>query len=435
MIDLDALAELRRAFTTPEGWLRPAYGARSIAEIPPTIEALLRLTPSSACLPRPLWAPYAGASRVVLLLVDGLSLEHLSTLGPGQPFFSALLDASEVHPLTSVFPSSTAPALTTLQTGLTPAAHGLLEWTVYFEEFGRVINTLPFRGSGTRELNSLLRAGGTPEMLYDGETVYQRLSRAGVKTHVLSFAGHAGSAYSIATHRGATWVPYADARDLARRLGTVLAETPAPSYTYVYWGAIDSTMHEHGPGSRQHLEAMRLFGEALQAELLATIHPRIAAETVLMVSADHGHVPLGQPVPLDPLLPDLEPLLRRAPGGARIPVTGSPRNVFLLLEPGTVERAARLLGRALEGRAEVLRVGEAVGRGLFGQGMPGDRFSRRAGDLLIVPRPGYSIWYEEGPEPYLEQAGVHGGLSLEEMEVPLAITTLDRLRARACPAF
>src|ERR671925_563676 len=50
--------------------------------------------------------------------------------------------------LTSVFPSTTASAITTSYTGRTPLEHGLTGWFTYFGEAGCVSAALPLRSPG-----------------------------------------------------------------------------------------------------------------------------------------------------------------------------------------------------------------------------------------------------------------------------------------------
>src|SRR4051794_38211006 len=104
---------------------------------------------------------------IVILLADGLGYGQL--LGAAQagqaPNLAQLLDAAgrgDVHlaQITSVFPSATMAALASLQTGLPPAQHGIVGWTMYLHEFAQVAETArwgPSDGRGSyqdKELGS-----------------------------------------------------------------------------------------------------------------------------------------------------------------------------------------------------------------------------------------------------------------------------------------
>ena len=80
-----------------------------------------------------------GVDNIVLILLDGM----------GYNFFmrnAKLLDypiMDKLHAkVTSVFPSTTAAAMTTIYTGVAPKNHGCLAWFTYLKELG-LISTIP----------------------------------------------------------------------------------------------------------------------------------------------------------------------------------------------------------------------------------------------------------------------------------------------------
>src|SRR6185436_17335693 len=83
------------------------------------------------------------ARNIVLLIVDGLGDNYLQRRGAGSE-----LARRRRASLTSVFPSTTASAITTSYTGRTPLEHGLTGWFTYFGEAGCVSAALPFRSRG-----------------------------------------------------------------------------------------------------------------------------------------------------------------------------------------------------------------------------------------------------------------------------------------------
>src|SRR4051794_33235984 len=83
------------------------------------------------------------ATNVVLLIIDGLGDNYLQRHANGSE-----LARRRRTSLTSVFPSTTASAITTSYTGRTPLEHGLTGWFSYFSEAGCVSAPLPFRSRG-----------------------------------------------------------------------------------------------------------------------------------------------------------------------------------------------------------------------------------------------------------------------------------------------
>src|SRR3954447_5328221 len=94
----------------------------------------------------------SDARNVVLLIVDGLGDRYVRQRGAGGELARRRRGA-----LTSVFPSTTASAITTSYTGCTPLEHGLTGWFTYFGQAGYVAAPLPFR---TRGDNTPLRDKG-----------------------------------------------------------------------------------------------------------------------------------------------------------------------------------------------------------------------------------------------------------------------------------
>src|SRR5918999_5564525 len=80
-----------------------------------------------------------AARNLVLLIVDGLGDNYLMRRGAGGE-----LARRRRASLTSVFPSTTASAITTSYTARTPLEHGLTGWFTYFGEAGRGFGARPF---------------------------------------------------------------------------------------------------------------------------------------------------------------------------------------------------------------------------------------------------------------------------------------------------
>src|SRR5437868_4580100 len=101
----------------------------------------------------------ADARNVILLIIDGLGDNLLMRRAGGGE-----LARRRKHAITSVFPSTTASAITTSYTGRTPAEHGLTGWFTYFGEAGCVSAALPFRSRG--DMTPLSARGVRAEQIF-----------------------------------------------------------------------------------------------------------------------------------------------------------------------------------------------------------------------------------------------------------------------------
>lgn len=407
-------------------FIYPYYGAYSIAEIPPTIEAVLGHEPERARLP---FTDEIGRyERVLFFFVDGLGFDHFIDYKPWLPFFDKLATRGTVYPLTSVFPSTTPAALTTFHTGMTPQEHGLPEWAVYFEEFGEVIEPLPFRAHMTGAPDSLKDVGGNSAMLFKGQTVYERLAERGVASYVLISEHYADSTYSTTTQCGAHKVPFSTPEDLFNKLVGLLNEDTGPAYFFLYWNAVDVAEHMHGPKSREHIRALDELSHLLTDSLMARLEPEKVAKTLFMMSSDHGQTSiLNEDIIYLNEFPELEKSYRVSRLGKPIPPTGAPHDVFLHVRDEEVPAMLGHLSVALAGKAEVLTIEEALTRNLFGLNQVNRSFRERIGNILILPYEGYHVWYRFTPEGRFPHLGIHGGLSQEEMIVPFAVAPFTSL--------
>jgi hypothetical protein len=129
-----------------EGFLYPNYDGFSLLNIPASLCRLLG-APSFGAQPLAdelLKACGGEYQRVILLVVDGLGYDLLLRLweaGLGH-IWKSFIPEGVFAPLTSICPSTTAAALTTLWTGASPAEHGIAGYELWLREYGVVANMI-----------------------------------------------------------------------------------------------------------------------------------------------------------------------------------------------------------------------------------------------------------------------------------------------------
>ncbi len=84
-------------------------------------------------------------------------------------------------------------------------------------------------------------------------------------------------------------------------------------------------------------------------------------------------------------------------------------------------QAQALLQKMLGARADVLRIEQLIQAGLFGPVAPSPDFMKRVGNLVILPRGNETVWWYEKGRLQVKHNGLHGGLSRDEMEIPLIL--------------
>jgi len=346
----------------------------------------------------------ASARNVVFFLVDGLGYNYLADRGRGGALVDHLLGS-----ITSVFPSTTASAITTSFTGATPQQHGITGWFSWFPEADVLAAPLPFRRRG--DDTPLTDLGVTPAQLFDSAPLFDALPARPV---VVSQRRIVDSDYSRHFGGRAERRGYDDLAGLVREVEAAVTSGADRKYVYAYYPDFDSVAHKHGVASTQ--AATRLIAiDAAFADLLRRLS---GTGTAIVVSADHGFVDTRADEAL--VLEDyaeLAALLRQ-------PLSGEPRVAFCHVRAGGVdafiERASALLGD----RADVRRSRDLVAEGWFGPGEPHPRLADRVGDVTLVMRGHCTIKDRLPGEKQHVLIGNHGGVTEDEMLVPLVLARL-----------
>ena len=407
-----------------EGWVLPHYDGLSIANLPATIAALLGSDLPGALppLPRNLWADWApGLRRVVLVILDALGhrmLQKMWAAGHGQEF-SAIAETGLLVPLTSVFPSTTDAALVSLRTGRPPAEHGWLAYTMYLRELGIASNAILLCPVWARKPDLLVEWGLNPETLIPVPTLTERLIRAGVVSKAVFSTRFSNSGFSKMLYRGVTEIRvHHHASDFWVQLRHVLMETGGQTaFISAYWSGLDTLAHAYGPDTDLWEAEFRTVSHLLASEFLADLPAHVREGTLLLITADHGqiHIP-----PEDILTADEDPELSRH---LMVPIMGESRAAFVHPRPGRKGTIRDYLESAFPGWFVVLDSIEALEAGLMGKPVTDETYAR-AGELLVLPRSTHALQQSQAPVPLV---GRHGGLTQEEMLVPLIGIRLEAL--------
>ena len=86
-----------------------------------------------------------------------------------------------------------------------------------------------------------------------------------------------------------------------------------------------------------------------------------------------------------------------------------------------LEEAHDFLARRLAGRAVVYRTADLIAAGFFGAAPVSEAFLGRLGNLVVLPYRGEAVWWYEKGRFGQKHFGHHGGLTPQEMEIPLLI--------------
>ena len=111
---------------------KPLYDSYCFSNIPGTVEMLLTGNSSLTQLPRSVLDNLPPQyDKVVILFLDAFGWIQFNKYQHTNPLLSKISQEGVVTKLTSQFPSTTAPHVTTLHTGLPVNEHGIFEWFYY----------------------------------------------------------------------------------------------------------------------------------------------------------------------------------------------------------------------------------------------------------------------------------------------------------------
>ncbi len=404
----------------PAEFVLPDYDGGSIANLPGQVAAWLGAGSFGGGGLHPEWMGALGGpvTRVVMVLVDALGFQRFYPLlqEPGSAW-DWLQGRGLLAPLTSVFPSTTTAALTSLSSGLPPGRHGMLGYEMWLKEFGMTANMIQLRPMAAgRETGSLVEVGLDQESFTRAPILARHLAAQGVDVHAFLPAYILGSGLTRMSLGRVARYPFHTPSDLWPGLRQLLEATPgARQLVWAYWPMVDTLSHQYGPSAEAVDREARSFGEMLRQAFLEPLPAAARAGTLFVLLADHGQV--DTPVQPDFNLhnhPEFVDLLHILP-------TGENRAAYLHCRPGQVEQARAYIEQRWPEEFVVLAQEAVMRSGLLGLTLD-DRTPARLGELLVLARGGNYLWWAADED---RMRGRHGSLTRDEMLVPLLAARLD----------
>jgi hypothetical protein len=352
--------------------VHPDFDGASIAGLVPGLLGGRRLP----------WLPPVAldAEAVVLLVLDGLGWQALGEHAARMPTISGMDGGA----ITTVVPSTTSTALTSISTGLTPAQHGIVGFRMLVD--GNVLNVLGWHAGNRR-----------PPDPFD---VQRHTAFLGRDVPVVTRSEFRNSGFSRAHLRGARFVGWSTVSVLVGQCRRLVEA--GERFVYAYYPGVDSVAHEFG--LRDELYAAEL---AAADELVASLLDALPQRCALVVTSDHGQVHLEREDWLE--LPDLAPLVAVMAGDGRFR--------YLYAKKGAARELLAAAADLVGDRAWVFSRARLLDEGWLGAGATGS-VPGRIGDVVLAARDPVGFVDPALPfEAHLRSG--HGSLTPDEMLVPL----------------
>ena len=344
-----------------------------------------------------------NACNVVLLIVDGLGYNFLNRHGRESVFYRNLAGK-----ITSVFPTTTATAITTFLTGTAPQQHGITGWFIYFKELGDILAVLPFRSRhggpplGESGINAsvLLDSGSASNLMRD------------LPTHIIIPKRIAHSDFNLAFLGQAAMKPYTSMQECFNNIREVITNNGGRKYIRAYWPELDSLAHQHGINSQEVLHHFHHLDNAFN-HFLDSIQ---GTRTTVIVTADHGIIDSPPECKIDlsdhPHLSDT----------LILPLCGEQRLAYCYVHPNKEASFESYVQNNLSQQASLHRSEQLLENGYFGYGKAHPALSNRIGHYTLVMKENYTIKDWVTGEQRHVHIGAHGGISDDELYVPLILT-------------
>lgn len=209
--------------------------------------------------------------NVIFLILDGLGEHILNRIS-----LDGFLNKNKIDCVTSVYPSTTTAALTTYYSGQPPYETGWIAWSQYFKEYGRALdmfshNESYLRGPLKKPLIDVYKT------IINYETVFDKIEKASPDV----------KAYEIepeyAERRAKRSLKANNLDELIMNIKD-LCTMPDKKFILAYSDNPDGLLHKFGTTS----EEIKLFIKEVEKKIEEMVQD-FDEDTILIVSADHGH--------------------------------------------------------------------------------------------------------------------------------------------------
>ncbi len=334
--------------------------------------------------------------NVIMLVLDGMGEHILDKISPQGYFNNHKLDC-----ITSVYPSTTTAALTTYYSGKPPYESGWIAWSQYFKEYGRAVDMLSHMESYKRE--SIKDANlNVFESIVNYKPIFERIEEASpnIKSYELT------PSYSDKRSKRSI---RADSLDEIIANIEMLCKNPEEKFIFAYSDNPDGLLHKFGTTSQEAKEFI------ISAEdKIANMCENLPEDTVLIISADHGHRDIEKAYTiLD--YPEIQECLI-------LPASLESRFLSFWVKENMKKEFEERFNKTFGEEFLLLKKEELLDKHLLGYGEKHPKIDDFIGNYVAISTAGSMIRLEtflaEGKKV---KKSTHCGLTKEEMEVPMIV--------------
>lgn len=367
--------------------------SHSVVNIATTLAQFLGKKPTHATLPKLAQKLNPQAKNLVYLVIDGMGARILEKNLP----ITSCLRQNQIDTVTSVFPSTTTAATTSLMTGLTPAEHGWFAWSVDCD--GEVVELFRNRNFYTHEFTAdpnFAMHHFPYEKFFDNVTCGREI--------------YSCFPENISTKiNTAHIVEFRSLGQMFRRLHQICRQ-PNKKFIYSYYAELDSTMHGYGTTARRSRHLLRSIEHKVAR--LAKQHP----DTIFVITADHGQTDVkGFTYLFDDA--NLQACLAH-------PISLDPRGACFKIKPG-MDATFKAAFQKYVQDFTLFATQDLIKQGIFGDFKLHPTYQKHLGDYIAIGGQSAKMMIFSAGDQYQGHKrlyhGTHTGLTADEMMVPVIV--------------
>lgn len=334
--------------------------------------------------------------NIIFWVLDGMGEHILKNTSPSS-FFSK----NELDCVTSVYPSTTTAALTTYYAGKPPYETGWIAWSQYFKEYGRAIDMFKHKESYLKEDISMEKLDVFDTIL-KYPTIFEQIEKASPNV----------KAYEVeptyAEKRFKRSIRADSVDEIIENIMT-LCETKGENFIFAYSDKPDSILHKFGTDSSE----VKNFIQETEKKI-EEMYNNLPEDTILIISADHGHKNIEKIYSLLDYPEIYECLF--------MPVSLESRAVGLWVKSGMEDLFEERFNNIFKDEFWLMTTKEFLDRNLLGFGVKHPKIDEFLGNYIALSTSSSCIKIDnflvDGKEI---KKSTHCGLSKEEMEVPVIV--------------
>lgn len=317
--------------------------------------------------------------NIIVMLFDGLGSsviqEHLEN--------NDFLKRFHLTDISSVYPSTTVAATTSIQSGYSPLETGWIGWDLYFDEIGE--NVTVFK-------NTLQRNG---EVIDDYNIPLKYIPYKNICDRIKKVRGR-NTAYMVSVF---SKYHSKSVQDICKTVYR-LSKKRKQKYIYTYWWQPDNLMHIYGVNSEEVKQEIKMINNEIE-NLCKKIK-----NSLVIITADHGQIDCVNEYLEDyPILTDM----------LKLPPSIEPRAVNFFVKDGKIEEFKEEFNKKFGDSFRLMTKEEVFSENLLGYGTAHKKTNDFLGDYLAVATSNVILNTHRSD---FEAIGCHAGLTEEEMTVP-----------------